>query len=94
FGLIDDPTGFDIAPLKAKSLSLHWEFMYTRSLFGTADMDRQSDILNETAGLIDSGAVRSTATEKLGEITAATLTKAHAVLESGAARGKIVLEGF
>lgn len=94
FGLIDDPDSVDIAPLKAKSLSLHWEFMYTRSLFGTADIARQRDILNEVAALIDAGRVRSTATERLGRICAANLKRAHALLESGKARGKLVLEGF
>ena len=94
FGLIDDPETFDIAPFKPKSISVHWEFMYTRSLFGTADMDRQSDILNDVAGLIDAGSIKSTATEGLGRINAANLKKAHAILESGKAKGKLVLEGF
>lgn len=94
FGLIDDPENFDIMPFKQKSVSIHWEFMYTRSLFGTGDIARQSDILNEVAGLIDSGKVKSTATETFGTITAANVTRAHALLESGKAKGKIVLEGF
>ncbi|AXT28620.1 zinc-binding alcohol dehydrogenase family protein [Ruegeria sp. AD91A] len=94
FGLIDDPETFDIAPFKPKSISLHWEFMYTRSLFGTGDMNRQSEILNQVAGLIDDGKIRSTATDTLGTINAANLMKAHAILESGKAKGKLVLEGF
>lgn len=94
FGLIDDPKSFDILPFKQKSVSIHWEFMYTRSLFVTGDMARQSDILNEVAGLIDNGKVKSTATETYGTINAANLTRAHALLESGMAKGKIVLEGF
>ncbi|WP_350334398.1 zinc-binding alcohol dehydrogenase family protein [Coralliovum pocilloporae] len=94
FGLIDDPAGFDIMPFKQKSVSIHWEFMYTRSLFQTEDIARQSDMLNEVAGLIDAGKVRSTVTETFGTITAANLTRAHSMLESGKARGKIVLEGF
>lgn len=94
FGLIDDPESFDIAPFKPKSISIHWEFMYTRSLFETGDMNRQSEILNQVAGLIDEGKIRSTATETLGTINASNLMKAHAVLESGKAKGKLVLEGF
>ncbi len=94
FGLIDDPETFDIAPFKPKSISLHWEFMYTRSLFGTGDMSRQSEILNQVAGLIDDGKIRSTATDTLGRINATNLMKAHAILESGKAKGKLVLEGF
>jgi zinc-binding alcohol dehydrogenase family protein len=94
FGLIDDPENFDIMPFKQKSVSIHWEFMYTRSLFETGDIGRQGDILNEVAGLIDSGKVKSTATETYGLVNAANLTRAHALLESGKAKGKIVLEGF
>ncbi len=94
FGFIDDPETFDIAPFKHKSISLHWEFIYTRSLFGTRDMNRQSEILNQVAGLLDDGKIRSTATETLGTINAANLMKAHAILESGKAKGKLVLEGF
>ncbi|WP_298936364.1 zinc-binding alcohol dehydrogenase family protein [uncultured Ruegeria sp.] len=94
FGLIDDPETFDIAPFKPKSISIHWEFMYTRSLFATGDMRRQSDILNHVASMIDEGKIRSTATETLGTICAANLIKAHAILESGKAKGKLVLEGF
>lgn len=94
FGLIDDPVGFDIAPLKGKAVSIHWELMFTRSLFTTPDIDRQGDILDTVAGLIDAGKVRSTLTETYGTINAENLKKAHALIESGKARGKIVLEGF
>lgn len=94
FGLIDDPESFDIGPLKSKSISLHWEFMYTRSLFATADMERQAAILDEVAALVDAGRVRTTATDTLGEITARNLIEAHRQLETGKARGKLVLEGY
>jgi NADPH2:quinone reductase len=94
FGLIDDPETLDIMPLKAKSISTHWELMFTRSLFQTADIARQGQILNEVAALLDAGRIKSTATETLGIINAANLKRAHAILESGKARGKLVLEGF
>ncbi len=94
FGLIDDPETLEIAPFKQKSVSTHWEFMFTRPLFGTADIARQGEILGETAALIDAGKIRSTATETLGTINAANLKRAHALLETGKARGKLVLEGF
>ncbi len=94
FGLIDDPQTFDIMPFKQKSISVHWEFMYTRSLFETSDMNRQSAILNEVANLIDTQKIKSTATETLGQINAENLIKAHRILESGKAKGKLVLEGF
>lgn len=94
FGLIDDPASFNIAPFKQKSVSTHWEFMYTRSLFKTEDMQRQGDILAEVAQLFDQGRLHSTATETLGVINGANLKRAHAILESGKAHGKLVLDGF
>ena len=94
FGLIDDPEKLDIKPLKPKAVSLHWEFMFTRSLFETPDMEEQGNLLNELATLVDARRIRSTATEVAGKIDAATLRAVHAQIESGSARGKIVLEGF
>ncbi len=92
--LIDDPKALDITKLKRKSLSLHWEFMYTRSLFETGDMIEQHNLLNRVAELIDAGTLRTTVGEHFGTINAANLRRAHALLESGKAKGKIVLEGF
>ncbi|AND70971.1 hypothetical protein ATSB10_35170 [Dyella thiooxydans] len=94
-GLIDDPaTPIDIRAMKRKSISLHWEFMYTRSLFHTADMAAQHRLLQEVADLVDAGALRGTMREHFGTINAANLRRAHAQLESGSTIGKIVLEGF
>ena len=94
FGLIDDPQPIDVSKLKRKSVSLHWELMFTRSLFGTDDMVAQHHLLNEMAELVDAGIIRTTLGEHFGTINAANLMRAHALLESGKARGKIVLEGF
>ena len=94
FGLIDDPEVLDAKPFKRKAVSLHWELMFTRSLFSTPDMAEQGRLLNEVAALVDAGRIRSTMTEVAGKIDAATLRRVHAKIESGSARGKIVLEGF
>lgn len=94
YGLIDDPETFDIMPFKPKAISVHWEFMFTRPMFETADIGRQGDILNKVAALIDAGKIKSTAAESFGTINAANLIKAHTLLESGKSKGKIVLEGF
>jgi zinc-binding alcohol dehydrogenase family protein len=94
FGLIDDPKELNISLLKRKSVSLHWELMFTRSLFGTEDMAAQGRLLSRLAELVDAGRIRTTVGEHFGTINAANLKRAHAVLESGQARGKIVLEGF
>lgn len=92
--LIDDPKTFDIVPFKAKSLSVHWELMFTRSMFNTDTQARQHELLNQVAALVDSGAVRSTIGQRIAGINAANLKAAHAQVEKGGARGKIVLEGF
>ncbi len=92
--LIDDPASLDISLLKRKSLSLHWEFMYTRSLYQTPDMIEQHRLLNRVAELIDSGVLKTTLGEHYGTINAENLRRAHAFIESGKAKGKIVLEGF
>lgn len=94
FGLIDDLPSLNIMPLKLKAISTHWEMMFTRPVFETADMGEQGRLLTEVAGLVDAGRVRSTLAEVMGRIDAANLKRAHALLESGTARGKIVLEGF
>jgi len=95
YSLIDDPgTPIDILKFKRKAISLHWELMFTRALFQTPDMIRQHEILNRTAELVDAGTVRTTVTERFGKIDAANLKRAHALIESGRAQGKIVLEGF
>ncbi|MEM6252815.1 MAG: zinc-binding alcohol dehydrogenase family protein [Cyanobacteria bacterium P01_D01_bin.156] len=94
FGLIDDPETLDAKVLKTKAISLHWELMFTRSLFDTPDIAEQGKLLNEVADLVDAGRIRSTVTEVAGKIDAATLRSAHAQIESGTARGKIVLAGF
>ena len=92
--LIDDPDVFDVKLLKPKCLSLHWEMMFVRPIFGTADMIRQHEMLNEVSQLVDAGTLRTTFGEHYGRIDAANLRRAHATIESGNAKGKIVLEGF
>lgn len=93
-GVIDDPESLDVMPLKRKSLSLHWELMFTRSLYETPDMINQHHLLNRVSALIEQGVLQTTVGEHFGAINAANMRRAHALVESGKARGKIVLEGF
>lgn len=93
-GVIDDPDTLDIMVFKRKSVSVHLEFMFTRPMYGTVDMGEQGKLLTEVADLIDTGKIKTTVTEVLQPINAENLKKAHAKLESGKAKGKIVLEGF
>jgi len=96
FGLIDDPdaSAINIGLLKQKSVSLHWEFMYTRSMMQTDDIEAQRDLLNRVSDAVDAGTIITTANRKMGSINAGNLKKAHAFQESGSAIGKTVLEGF
>ena len=92
--LIDDPATLDAVPLKRKSISLHWELMFTRSMFETADMVRQHALLNRVAAMIEDGSLSTTLGEHFGTINAANQRRAHALIESNRAIGKIVLENF
>ena len=92
--LIDDPSAIDVRLLKGKSASLHWEFMFARPLHDTPDLIAQHELLNQAARLIDNGTLRTTLGDHYGRINAENLRRAHAFIESGKARGKVVLEGF
>jgi len=93
--LIDDPQGgLDILPLKQKSISLHWEFMFTRAMFGTSDMNAQHQLLSDLSRLIHQGQIKTTLKQTLGKINAVNLRQAHQLIESGKAIGKIVLAGW
>lgn len=93
-GLIDDPQHIDIRALKPKAASLHWESMFTRSTFDTADLIAQHHLLAEVARLVDAGIVRTTTDSPRGQIQAESLRAAHEFIESGRAVGKVVLAGW
>jgi len=84
------PLNLDL--LKTKSVSFSWELMYTRSMYTTDDMDRQHQILNEIAGLLDAGALKTTLTTSLKGFTVDNLKEAHKMQESGKTIGKTVIE--
>ncbi|BAI74606.1 zinc-binding alcohol dehydrogenase family protein (plasmid) [Azospirillum sp. B510] len=90
-GVIDDHDHFDAAPLKAKSVSLHWEMVFTRPLYQTADLIGQHHILTEISELVDAGILRTTMTRCLTPFSPDTLAEAHRIVESGGMIGKIVM---
>lgn len=93
--IIDDPQKpVDARPLKRKSASICWEFMFTRSYYETPDILRQHDSLTEVSKLMDLGTLKTTMTQNYGTINAQNLKMAHAWIESGRSIGKIVLEGW
>jgi zinc-binding alcohol dehydrogenase family protein len=89
--VIDDPKILDVKPMKRKSAALHWELMFTRSIYATTDMIAQHRILNEVADLVDAGIVKTTLAHEFGVVNAPNLRRAHELLESGKSHGKIVL---
>jgi len=93
-GVIDDPKSLDILPLKRKCISVHWEFMFARSLYQTPDMIKQHELLKAVAEMVDRGEIQTTLAETFGTINAESLRRAHQFIESGKSRGKIVLKGF
>ena len=94
FALIDDPVSMDFKLFKLKSISIHWEMMYTRSMFHTPDMIEQHHILTRVADMVDSGKIKTTLNETMGTINAENLRRAHQQIEGGRSLGKVVLEGF
>ncbi len=96
FGLIVEPTAtLNLGdPLKAKCVGIHWEMMFARARFHTADMIEQHRLLDRAADLIDAGELKGTHTTTLGTINAANLREAHRQLESGTTIGKLTLAGW
>jgi len=92
-GSISDPAEpVNLRQLKGKSISFHWELMFTRSMFQTEDMIEQHHILNKVAELLDNGMLKTTLNETFKGFTADNFKKAHQMLESGSTIGKIVIE--
>jgi len=80
--------------MKTKSVSLLWEFMFTRAMHQTPDMIEQHRLLTYVANEIDAGRIRTTLSEVLTPINATNIRAVHALIETGKAKGKIVVESF
>ncbi|MBK0095541.1 zinc-binding alcohol dehydrogenase family protein [Erwinia sp. S63] len=91
FALIDDPLNLDISPFKGKSISIHWELMYTRPIYTTDTLTRQHALLRRAAELIDSGDIVHTLTTQVDGLNAASLKRAHELVEKGNMIGKVVV---
>jgi NADPH:quinone reductase-like Zn-dependent oxidoreductase len=90
--LIDDPVdSLDITVFKLKSVTLSWEFMYTRSMFETDDMSEQGKVLSTVAELLDEGTLVSTRQKTLNGLTPGNIQAMHIKQESGTMMGKQVL---
>ncbi|MDI6476836.1 zinc-binding alcohol dehydrogenase family protein [Cronobacter dublinensis] len=89
--IVENAHPLDQDALKSKSAALHWEFMYTRSMYQTADMARQGEILNEVAKLADAGEVESALSETFHGLSVDSITDAHRKVLEGHMRGKVVV---
>jgi zinc-binding alcohol dehydrogenase family protein len=90
--LIDDPdNSLDITVFKFKSVTISWEFMYTRSMFETDDMSEQGKLLSTVAGLLDEGTLVTTRQKLLNGLTPENIQAMHIKQESGTMMGKQVL---
>ena len=88
-------THLDIAgAFKMKSVRICWEFMFTRSMFGTEDLIEQHEILKRVASLVDEGKIIATANETLSPINAENILEGHRRLEAGSSIGKLVISGW
>ncbi len=90
-GLIDDADGLDISIFKRKAASIHWELMFTKSMFDYR-MESQGKILNEVKDLIESGRMRTTANRVLNGLTVENLRAGHTMLEQHSNIGKVVVQ--
>jgi len=93
-GVIDNAAVMNVTPFQNKSISFHWELMFTRSLFQTEDMQEQHNLLTHVAELIDAGKIKTTMTQHLGKINPENIMRGHQIAKAGTAIGKMVLEGF
>ena len=89
--IVETPEPVDLDLLKSKSVGFVWEFMFTRSMYQTADMIEQQRLLTSIAKLIDQGELVTSVNKVIRPINAENLRKAHALIEQGNTIGKIVL---
>ena len=89
--IVEPEKPVDLGLLKSKSATFVWEFMFTRSMYQTADMIEQQRLLNVIADLVDKGQLVTTISEVIRPISAENLRKVHARIEQGSSIGKVVL---
>ncbi|MBF7979422.1 MULTISPECIES: zinc-binding alcohol dehydrogenase family protein [Rahnella] len=89
--IVENEHPLDMNKLKLKSAALHWELMYTRSMFNTPDIAQQGEILKQVAALVDEGKVTTTLSETLHGLTVESIEAAHAKVLDGHMQGKVVV---
>ncbi len=92
--IVGNQSPLDLNLLKNKSVTFAWEFMFTKSKYGTADIQSQGELLNRVSQLVEQGIIKTTFKENIGVLNATNLAIAHGKLESGKTIGKLVLTGI
>jgi zinc-binding alcohol dehydrogenase family protein len=82
----------DFSVLKSKSATFVWEFMFTRSMYTTKDIQEQHNILKQMALLIDEGKIKTTLTHTIEGFNTESIKEAHALVESGKTIGKVAID--
>lgn len=89
--IVENKKPLELNQLKLKSAALHWELMFTRSMFNTPDIAQQGEILKQVAALVDEGKVQTTLSETLQGLTVESIEAAHAKVLDGHMQGKVVI---
>ncbi|MFZ4833581.1 zinc-binding alcohol dehydrogenase family protein [Rouxiella sp. Mn2063] len=89
--IVENEAPLDMSALKLKSAALHWELMYTRSMFQTPDMAVQGEILQQVADMVDAGTLQTTLSDTLQGLTVESIRTAHERVLEGHMQGKLVI---
>ncbi|GAB2945342.1 zinc-binding alcohol dehydrogenase family protein [Hafnia psychrotolerans] len=89
--IVENKKPLELNQLKLKSAALHWELMFTRSMFNTPDIAQQGEILKQVAALVDEGKVQTTLSETLQGLTVESIEAAHTKVLGGHMQGKVVI---
>lgn len=81
----------DLNILMRRSISMHWEYMFTKAAEGTWSLPHQGNILNQISQYIESGRIRSPVTEILEGLNVLNIEKAHSRLKELNMIGKLVI---
>ena len=89
--IIDEAVHVDTSLFKQKSVSLSWEYVFTKSLYQTSDILTQGESLDLIADLIDRQNIHSIIGRRFDHMNPVNLQLAHELQMTGQAIGKTVL---
>jgi len=90
--IVEFDGALDFSVLKSKSATFVWEFMFTRSMYKTEDIQEQHNILKSMSELIDQGKIKTTLTHTIDGFNTQSIKEAHRLVESGKTIGKVAID--